>query len=108
MARASKGSNNDYISNGVIISPPVPSTGEKVKVVYDGLLAKNGASHVYAKVGYGCNWNNESYLQMIKSSTGFETTISVSNADTLNLCFKDCANNWDNNSGKNYSFDVVQ
>ncbi|NJD02351.1 MAG: carbohydrate-binding protein, partial [Ruminiclostridium sp.] len=40
--------------------------------------------------------------------TGFETTIPVMKADTLNVAFKDCANHWDNNSGMNYSFDVIQ
>jgi hypothetical protein len=71
-------------------------------------LAKNGANHIYAKVGYGNKWENESFFQMSKSSTGFETSIPVSNGDTMNLVFKDCANNWDNNSGRNYIFDVTK
>lgn len=109
MARGSKITTNmDYMSNGLTISPPVVSAGEKVKLVYDGILAKNGANHVYAKVGYGNKWENESFFQMSRSSTGFEATIPVSSADTLNLVFKDCANNWDNNSGRNYTFDVTQ
>ena len=110
MARVSKSSanNNEYMSNGISISPTVVSPGEKVKIVYDGILAKSGANHVYAKVGYGNRWENESFFQMSRSSTGFETTIPVSMSDTLNLVFKDCANNWDNNSGRNYSFDVIQ
>ena len=108
MARTSKGNQSDYIPNGVILNPAVPTAGDKVKLVYDGLLAKNGANHVYAHVGYGSNWDNVNFFQMLRSATGFETTIPVSNADTLNLCFKDCANNWDNNSGKNYTFDVAR
>jgi hypothetical protein len=106
MPRVSK--NNEYISNGVTISPAIPTSGEKVKVSYDGLLSKSGANHIYAHVGFGRNWDNSSFYQMNKGSTGFEATIPVSNGDTMNLCFKDCANNWDNNSGRNYSFDVNQ
>lgn len=108
MARSSKSSNTDYIYNGVSINPPTPAVGDSVKVSYDGLLAKSGASHVYAYVGFGNRWENDHYIQMNRSTTGFEASIPVSNSDILNVCFKDCANNWDNNSGKNYSFDITQ
>lgn len=110
MARGSKNNTNlcDYISNGISISPAVVTPGEQVKVIYDGLLAKNGANHVYAKVGFGNKWDNENYYQMTKSTTGFEATIPVTSSDTLNLVFKDCANNWDNNSGRNYTIDITQ
>jgi len=100
--------NNDYISNGVTLKPATPSVGDKVKVHYDGLLAKSGANDVLAHVGYGSTWKHTSDYRMEKTDTGFEVTIPVIEGDTLNICFKDCANNWDNNSGKNYSFDVVQ
>ena len=98
--------NSDYIKNGISLSPSVPSVGEKVTIKYDGMLAKNGASHIYAHVGFGTKWDNLYDYQMIKTDTGFETSIPVTKASTLNMCFKDCANNWDNNSGNNYSFDI--
>ncbi len=106
MPRASK--NSEYMSNGVIITPAVPTSGEKVKIMYDGLLSKSGATHIYAYVGFGPTWDSSSYYMMNKKNTGFEATLPVLNSDTLNLCFKDCANNWDNNSGRNYSFDINQ
>jgi hypothetical protein len=99
---------NSYISNGVYISPAIPTAGKKVKVVYDGLLAKSGAAHVYARVGFGNKWNNLYDFPMNKTEMGFEATIPVLKSDSMNLCFKDCANNWDNNSGVNYSFTVTQ
>lgn len=110
MARAIKNpkGNMEYMQNGVAISPSVPSVGDKVQIVYDGLLSKSGASHIYAHVGYGSGWENEQDIPMMRTNVGFETTIPVVKPDTFNLCFKDCANHWDNNSGKNYSFDVVQ
>ena len=107
MPRKCKSNNKDYISNGVTIQPAVPTVGENITILYDGLLAKSGASHIYARVGFGTNWDNETDYAMTKTDTGFEVTIPVLKADTLNLCFKDCANNWDNNSGMNYSFDVA-
>lgn len=106
MPRATK--NKEYISYGLTISPSVPSVGDKVKIIYDGLLAKNGATHVFAHVGFGSRWEHVDDYRMDKTTTGFETTVPVISGDTINLCFKDCAENWDNNTGKNYSFDISQ
>lgn len=101
--------NNQYISNGITISPAVPVAGESVRVVYDGLLTKNGASDILAHVGFGDKWENVFDYRMVKTVTGFEATIQVpNNTKNLNVCIKDCANNWDNNSGMNYTFDVTQ
>lgn len=110
MARAVKTpkENMEYMQNGVAISPSLPSVGDKVQIVYDGLLSKSGATHVYAHIGYGNRWENLQDVPMVKTSVGFETTVPVMKPDTFNLCFKDCANHWDNNSGKNYTFDVAQ
>jgi len=98
--------NNDYMSNGITIKPAVPTAGENLTVMYDGLLSKSGASHVYAHVGFDRDWKHVYDYPMKRTSIGFEATIPVMEADTLNICFKDCANNWDNNSGANYTFDI--
>jgi hypothetical protein len=108
MPRTSKSCNKEYMSNGITIQPSIPSVGESVTVMYDGLLSKSGASHIYARIGFGNNWDNEFDYPMMRTDTGFQTTIPIVKADTLNICFKDCANNWDNNSGMNYSFDVAK
>lgn len=99
--------NSSYIDKGVYISPSAPSAGDKVKIVYDGLLAKCGATDVFAHVGFGSKWENIYDYRMQKTSTGFEVTVPVLKTDTLNVAFKDCANNWDNNSGNNYSFQLT-
>ena len=98
--------NADYAENGVIIIPAFPSTREKVEIIYDGLLVQNGASDVYAHVGFGRKWKKRSDYKMIKTNAGFEVSVPVEIADTLNVCFKDNANHWDNNSGIDYSFDI--
>lgn len=97
----------EYIVNGVALVPATPAAGEPVKVIYDGLLAKSGADSVFAHIGYGSNWDNSRDYQMSKSGIGFEATVPVQSSSTLNLCFKDNAGNWDNNSGKNYTFDIT-
>ncbi len=101
--------NNQHIVNGITISPAVPTAGESVRVIYDGLLTKSGASDVLAHVGFGDRWEDVFDYRMVKTVTGFEATVQLpSNTNTLNVCFKDCANNWDNNSGMDYSFSVTQ
>lgn len=100
--------NNDYIDQGVIIKPNVISEGDNVTLAYNGLLAKSGAEHVYAHVGYGdsSNWQNTSYFKMNRTPDGFETDFNVNKLSNLQVAFKDCASNWDNNSGNNYVFNV--
>ncbi|HHY23294.1 MAG TPA: hypothetical protein GX527_03530, partial [Clostridiaceae bacterium] len=89
----------EYLKNGVSISPAIPSVGDKAKIEYSGLLAQSGASHVYAHIGYGNRWDNLYDYQMNRTDKGFEVNIPVLKSDNLSVCFKDCANNWDNNSG---------
>jgi len=98
--------NNEYMSNGVTITPAVPTAGETIKLKYDGLLAKSGGSDILAHVGFGDNWEGVYDYRMDRISTGFEVSLAVAETNTLNICFKDCANHWDNNEGKNYYFDI--
>lgn len=98
---------NDYQTYGVSLNPSTPVFGEKVKLVYNGLLAEKGAIELFAHVGFGNNWSSVYDFRMNKTTGGFEATIPVTSQDSLNLCFKDSAGNWDNNSGSNYSFPVV-
>ncbi len=102
-----RNSNNEYQENGIIIQPAEPLPNETVKIVYNGLLAKSGATHVLAHVGFGQKWAYVHDYSMKKTANGFETDVTVQHADTLNIAFKDCATNWDNNSGQNYSFDIA-
>lgn len=96
-----------YRKNGIMINPGTLHRDQHVKILYDGLLNQNGATHVYAHVGFDKEWNNEQDYPMVKKSNGFEVRIQVEDANTLNVAFKDCANNWDNNSGQNYTFDIA-
>lgn len=97
---------NDYLQNGISLSPTVPSVGEKIKFVYDGILAKNGASEVFAHVGYGNTWDQSYDFRMTKTPRGFESVVPVERKDLLNVAFKDSAGHWDNNNGSNYTFSV--
>jgi len=98
---------NKYLTNGVYLTPDQAVLGDKVRISYDGLLAKSGAHELYAHVGYGNKWDSITDFKMIKTPSGFEATVPVTKTEPMCICFKDTANNWDNNSGKNYTFDIV-
>lgn len=97
---------NKYFENGV----HTLVVNDTIRITYNGLLAKNGASDVYAVVGYGDNthWDDVKHyhMQRIGSQT-FELLLPVNESRDINIAFKDSANHWDNNSGKNYVFNPV-
>lgn len=97
---------NNYLENGVILTPNVVAKGDKAAVIYRGILHDSGADSVYMHVGYGSRWEDSQVIQMNRSVEGFEAAIPLTSDAKLNVAFKDSANNWDNNSGRNYSFEV--
>lgn len=79
----------------------------QARVNYTGLLAKSGAHEVFGVYGFGSNqnWENVSTISLNKANDGtFISVIPVEQGKNINLAFKDCAENWDNNSGMNYTF----
>ena len=98
----------NQIMGGVAVEPTPISGKDKVTILYNGLLADSGAQEVYLHVGYGDvqNWQNVSDFRMAYTSVGWEKAINVTDTSRLNFCFKDSANNWDNNSGINWSFEI--
>jgi len=103
-----KAKTNEYLSNGVIVTPSNPEIYEQATIVYNGLLPKAGARDLYAHIGFGSNWEGAQDVKMIRTKAGFEATVITANADSLNVAFKDTANNWDNNCGANYVFNIEQ
>ncbi|OPY57861.1 MAG: Carbohydrate binding domain (family 25) [Pelotomaculum sp. PtaU1.Bin035] len=76
--------------------------GNDVTICYNGLLAKSGADQVYLHYGFGDHWLDTSTQIMRKSNRGWEKIIKMKD-NNVNFCFKDSANNWDNNNGNNWS-----
>ena len=99
--------NLEYLHKGVAISPAAPSVGDRVTILYDGVLSKNGASQVTVHLGYGARWDNAQDMPMVKGDTCFETTVPALKEDFMKLSFVDSANNIDDNSGKGYGFDIT-
>jgi len=78
----------------------------KVKISYTGSLFQNASSDVSIHYGFGPNWDNVSDAKMEKTELGFQTEIELISSETFNFCFHNENNEWDNNSGNNYVFQI--
>jgi hypothetical protein len=79
----------------------------QAKISYSGLLAQSGAQDVSGMYGFGSNqkWENVNTLNLTKESDGtFAATVPIEQGKNINWAFRDSAENWDNNSGMNYTF----
>lgn len=90
----------------VKITPAIAKAGELVRINYNGLLGTDGAERVYVHLGYGDNWNYVQDLPMQKTEKGWQKVFPVEHPGQINFCFRDSANNWDNNSGMNWRCSV--
>lgn len=77
-----------------------------VKISYTGKLFQNASETVSIHYGFGPNWNNVSDFEMTKTELGFQAEISLTDEETFNFCFKNEKNEWDNNEGHNYIFEI--
>lgn len=94
----------------VNVDPNPPVAGKKATIQYRGILAKSGAQNVYLHMGYGeHNWRDigEKVMQHKPDGTWEVTVPTDEDADRMNFCFRDNAYNWDNNSGKNWSCELI-
>ena len=78
----------------------------KVKISYTGLFFENGSEEAYIHYGFGPLWDNLSEIKMEKTELGFQAEIELIESDTLNFCFKNENNEWDNNNTENYVFEL--
>ena len=77
-----------------------------VKVSYTGKFFQNGSETVYIHFGFGNQWEHLQELKMQKTELGFQVEIELLGHDTLNFCFKNEVNEWDNNNSENYVFPI--
>ncbi len=80
--------------------------GSTVKISYTGEFFQGDAEEVYIHYGFGPTWENVSEVSMEKTELGFQTELVLTGTESLNFCFRDSNNNWDNNSNANYVFPI--
>lgn len=77
-----------------------------IKVSYTGKFYQGNNEKVYLHYGYGKDWNNINEIEMKKTDLGYQAELKLCAGETLNFCFKNQNNEWDNNFGKNYIFNI--
>ena len=80
--------------------------GETVKISYVGYLFQKGSEKVYLHYGFGENWDYVNDVEMEKTELGFQCEIKIVGNGTLNLCYKNENDEWDNNFGQNFIFTI--
>ena len=78
----------------------------KLKISYVGSLYQNGSEEVFLHYGFGLQWDNISDIKMEKTELGFQCEIDILESESLNLCFRNSNNEWDNNNTENYIFPI--
>ena len=93
---------------GIAIDPIPVTEGEEMTLLYSGLLSESGADQVYLHCGYGdaWSWHNVKDIRMEKTARGWVKTMQLEEDSRFNFCFKDSANNWDNNNHLNWSVEI--
>ncbi|AZR72245.1 carbohydrate-binding protein [Anoxybacter fermentans] len=96
------------MDQGIKVEPTPIIAGQRVDIEYDGLLAKAGAQEIYLHAGFGRNdsWTNVMDIKMTRQGNRFVTRLAIEDETRFNFCFRDNAGNWDNNNGRNWSFEI--
>ena len=77
-----------------------------VKISYTGKFFQDNSEEVFIHYGFGINWDNLNEIKMEKTELGFQAEINLCEGETFNFCFKNNKDEWDNNEGKNYIFNL--
>ena len=77
-----------------------------VKISYTGKFFQDGCEDVFIHYGFGLNWDGLNEVKMERSELGFQAELDLCGKDTFNFCFKNDLNEWDNNDGQNYIFEL--
>jgi len=98
----------EEVADGIFLEPTPITLGDEVKIKYKGLLAESAAAKVYLHAGYGHGaWEKVTDIPMKKGRDGaWSAKIQISEPSSFNFCFRDNAQNWDNNNGRNWSYQV--
>ena len=79
---------------------------QTVKITYTGKFFQENSPEIYLHYGFGMQWENLGHVLMERTEIGYQAEITLTDAETLNFCFKDVSGEWDNNNGANYIFPI--
>ena len=95
------------VENAVYFDTDKLIEGRTVTLTYKGVLATPETNEIYVHYGFGLLWDNLQEAKLNKVSDDcYEAEITLISSDSLNFCFRDDKNNWDNNEAKNYTSEI--
>lgn len=77
-----------------------------IKISYTGKFFQDGSQNVSIHYGFGNTWEGLTDADMVKNELGFQIEIDLLDAATFNFCLKNEKDEWDNNNGGNYIFNI--
>lgn len=77
-----------------------------VKISYTGRFFQDHSTEVFINYAFGDNWDEEATTSMTKTELGFQIEIDIPETSLFSFCFKNEKEEWDNNEGQNYSFEI--
>ncbi len=80
--------------------------GNSVKISYTGLFFQNESKKAFIRYGFGKDWENLVETEMEKTELGFQIEIELLDKGSFNFCIRNENNEWDNNEGENYTFEI--
>ncbi|MGQ9778916.1 MAG: carbohydrate-binding protein [Bacillota bacterium] len=95
------------VDDRVQVDPNPVRAGGPAKIMYNGLLAKSGADRVFLHYGVD-GWKKPTTIEMTRVGDRFESEVKTSaTMRSLDFCFKDSADHWDNNNGLDWHVSIV-
>lgn len=73
-----------------------------ITLKYSGKLAQDNSDSIFIVYGFNPSWDNTTEKEMICCDNGYSVDIELGDNDSLNFCFKNSNNEWDNNENNNY------
>ncbi len=77
-----------------------------VKISYTGKFFQDHSEKVFIHYGFGNSWENLTDCEMQKTDLGFQAEVDLIDSETFNFCLKNEKDEWDNNNGENYIFNL--
>ncbi len=77
-----------------------------VKISYTGKFFQEASENVFIHYGFGHNWDNVNEIEMEKTDLGFQAELQLGEGESFNFVFRNSNDEWDNNDGQNYIFDL--
>lgn len=77
-----------------------------VKISYTGKFFQDGSTNTYIHYGFGNEWEGLVDAEMVKTELGFQIEVDLIDKETFNFCIKNEKDEWDNNGGTNYIFQI--